>query len=213
MRLHKKSPGTRSLFDYGLSPFIHFLRMAMVFVLTCITVCVSSEDSAQKQRISEHPAVFADLAPAAQKQVRARNIERGQTLEMIYLVLGTPDYVETSADGTETQWIYKKFYHQVKITGVELFPSRPKRDSNTKLRADRMDHLLLGASSQTREEYARANTHGGFEMAKPPRELPAGDDPLLPGAELEIIFHARLVSEIKVTRDSPFTPAQPVGKP
>ncbi len=181
--------------------------------LACLTGCGTVADSAQQGRITELSVAHAQLPPAAQKQVRERNVERGQTFEMIYMVLGPPDYVETSADGGETQWLYKKFYQQVKVMGVELFPRRAKRDKNTKLRADPMDHLLLGASAQTREEYARANTQGGFEMPKPPRKSPDPDDPLLRGAELEILFQGAKVADIKVTRDFPLSPGLPDKAP
>ena len=181
--------------------------------LACLTGCETVADSAQQGRITELSAAYAQLPPGGQKQVRERNVERGQTFEMIYMILGTPDYVETSADGGETQWLYKKFYQQAKVMGVELFPSRAKRDKNTKLRADRMDRLLLGASSQTREEYARANTHGGYELPKPPPERPAGGEPLLPGAELEVNFLDGKVAGIKVTRDFPLTPGPPAEAP
>ncbi|MBK8856605.1 MAG: hypothetical protein IPN11_02645 [Opitutaceae bacterium] len=188
-------------------------RLALAVALAGLTVCATAADSAPRRRIAELSSAFAQLPPAAQKQVRERNVARGQTFEMIYIILGTPDYVETSADGGETQWLYKKFYQQVKVMGVELFPTRAKRDKNTKLRADPMDHLLLGASSQTREEYARANTQGGFEMPKPPRESPDADDPLLPGAELEILFQGAKVADIKVTRDFPLSPGLPAKAP
>ena len=196
-----------------MTPRLRLFQLTFAFILAGLTGCETVADSAQQRRITELPAAHAQLPAVAQKQVRERNVERGQTFGMVYVILGTPDYVETSADGGETQWLYKKFYQHVKVMGVELFPQRPKRDKGTQLRADRMDHLLLGPASQTREEYARASTHGGYEMPRPPREAPAGDEPLLPGAELAIFFRGATVADIKVTRDLPLIPSLPAKAP
>jgi hypothetical protein len=187
--------------------------LSLAAALFSLTACETVPDAAHRARVAEPGSAFAQLPPAAQQQVRERNVERGQSPEMVYMILGTPDHVETSADGGDTQWSYKKFYHEVKVMGVPLFPSRPPRSPAPKLRADRMDNRLLGASSQTRDEYARANTHGGYELPAPPRELPDGDAPALADAELEVFFQNGKVTDVKVIRDVPLPPSQPSATP
>lgn len=168
--------------------------------------CETAGETARASRRSEQAAALGQLPSAAQRQVQEAKVERGQTFEMIYMILGTPDRVETSADGTDTQWSYRKFYHDVTILGVSLFPGRTQRDD--KPRADPMNKLLLGATAQTRGDYARANTRGDYEMPRPPREIPDDGGPELPGADLEVFFQNGQVTDVTVTRDTVLPPSR-----
>ncbi len=189
---------------------VHFLLALLAGGLAgCETTSVSVSDPARQARITEYAADYAALPPAPQKEVGEANLNRGATFAMTYMILGTPDRVETSADGRETQWTYTKFYQEVKILNTPLFPARTKRDA-TKLQADRMDHLLLHGSGQTREEFARANTPGGYDTPKSPREFRDRDPaPPLPGAELELFFQDGRMIDVKVQRDYPLPPFVP----
>lgn len=166
----------------------------------CLFVCVgfgllagcSTAPAPQHLRIASQPAVFAQLTPVQQKEVTAGNIDRDYTFEMVYLALGAPDRVETSADGQETQWSYKKYYANTKVMNVPLFPPGRVRLGNP-LEAQ-MARIGPGASHPNRDAYDRAS------QRKPSRGFRDDDTPPLPAVDLELFFVAGKTADIKIIR-------------
>jgi len=188
--------------------FIGILRSAAVTALAGVLLCAlagceTAGNSVRQERIGGHPAVLATLPKAVQVRVAAGHIKDGDTFEAIFLALGTPDRVETTADGGETLWIYKKFYHEIGINDTRLFAPGKKRSGPLQVGSlgKRPDYLPpkmapLGASSMTREEFARRTTRDGYDMPTPPREAFPPEPPPLPSVELEILFHGHHVATI-----------------
>lgn len=67
----------------------------------------------QAKRIAEHQSAY-DAMPAATQQLVAKGkIVRGQHPEMVYIALGRPNLIVTSADGRVTVWTYDNYYPPV----------------------------------------------------------------------------------------------------
>ena len=80
-------------------------------ILAAMPACTSLTPGAQTQkRIQEKPVAYTSLTPQQQGDVLGGAIERNNTTEMVYLALGKPDKIVTSADGKKAMWVYKEFY-------------------------------------------------------------------------------------------------------
>lgn len=173
--------------------FALLLGVALLGLSGCETV----GDTVRQQRLTAHPTEVGTLTPAVRARVEQGGVQDGDTFEAIFLALGTPDYVETSADGMDTLWRYEKFYHHVTVNGAPVFPTARKAPG-----AALPPKLApLRGSSLTTDEYARQNSHNGSELPPPPRTTTTAEPPPLPAVELEIQFRGRTVAAIQVTRD------------
>ncbi len=62
--------------------------------------------SSIQKRIAENPDAFAPLSPEAKQTIRDGHVSLGFTPVMVYMALGKPSKINTSADGMETTWTY-----------------------------------------------------------------------------------------------------------
>jgi hypothetical protein len=148
----------------------------------------------QQARIASQPAAYAQLTPVQQKEVVAGNIDRNYTFGMVYLALGMPDRVDTSADGQETQWSYKNYYANTKVMNAPLFPAAPPRGRLGSPLDAQLARLGPAASLPSRDAYARAT------QRTTPRGFRNDDRPPLPSVDLELFFVAGKTTEIKIIR-------------
>ena len=80
-------------------------------IVLLVAGCNGLTPSAQTQhRISEKPDAFNALKLQQQEDILGGAIERGNTFDMVYLALGKPKKVMTSADGVKAMWVYVEYY-------------------------------------------------------------------------------------------------------
>lgn len=72
------------------------------------------------KRIAENRTVFADLSPEAQHDIRNGQVSLGFTPAMVYMALGKPAQINTSADAKEVRWTY--IYFNTPDGGVAQWP-------------------------------------------------------------------------------------------
>lgn len=86
-------------------------RVAVIcgLVIGLLSGCESTNSSPQAKRIAENQTTYAELSAADQKGVKEGLIARGQELKTVYLALGKPDAIRTSADGRVTTWTYRNY--------------------------------------------------------------------------------------------------------
>lgn len=80
---------------------------AALAVALIVTGCDSTSSAA---RIQEKSSVYSALTPAEQLQIQHGGIEMGFSQDMVYMSLGKPTRVASSADGQETTWTYTNYY-------------------------------------------------------------------------------------------------------
>ncbi len=85
-----------------------FLLCAAAFVL--LLAGCSTIDS----RIREKQDLFNRLDPQTQSKLRQGIVEVGDTPDMVYIALGTPDerHQRITATGDEAVWVYRTYYEQ-----------------------------------------------------------------------------------------------------
>lgn len=80
-------------------------------LLGSLAGCTHLTPSAQTQaRIQEKATLYQQLKPEQQADILGGAIERGNTTDMVYLALGKPQRVVTSADGRRAMWVYTEYY-------------------------------------------------------------------------------------------------------
>ena len=73
--------------------------------------CTNLTPTAQTQRrIQEKPTVYQALTEQQQGDILGGAIERGNTTDVVYLAMGKPAKVVTSADGVKAMWVYVEYY-------------------------------------------------------------------------------------------------------
>ena len=72
--------------------------------------CALAPGAQTKVRIQEKPTVFNTLTPRQQGDILGGAIERGNTKDMVYLALGKPQKIVTSADGIKEMWVFVEHY-------------------------------------------------------------------------------------------------------
>jgi len=75
--------------------------------LLLVSGCDSSGSSA---RIQEKSVVFNNLAPWQQQDIQNGIINVGYSTDMVYMALGKPSKIVTSANGEETIWTYNNYF-------------------------------------------------------------------------------------------------------
>ena len=87
-----------------------------VFILCAagLTGCSTFNSRAQ-----EKAAVYNSLAPKTQQRLEKGKINIGDTQDMVFIALDTPDGKRdiTTANGAETVWIYKTYWEDYSDTG------------------------------------------------------------------------------------------------
>ena len=88
-----------------------FLSWSGGLVSALLAGCTGITPGAQTQnRIREKPEVFNTLKVEQQNDVLGGAIERGNSMDTVYLALGKPNKIVTSADGMKAMWVYYEYY-------------------------------------------------------------------------------------------------------
>lgn len=104
------------------SPRLAFAAFALLGL--GLTGCTNLTPAAQTRlRIQEKAAVFQSLSPRQQDNILGGAIERNDTGDMVYMAMGKPSKIVTSADGIKAMWIYKEYY-QPKAAFTTSYNSR-----------------------------------------------------------------------------------------
>ena len=92
---------------------ISLLSVAALAAITGLTGCDTFASRARQR--SE---TFESLSPADQYRLQRGAISVGDTQDMVYIALGSPDERRdiTTADGTHTAWVYKNYWQQYEGT-------------------------------------------------------------------------------------------------
>ncbi|MDB6126750.1 MAG: hypothetical protein JWM35_646 [Verrucomicrobia bacterium] len=84
---------------------------SLVFFLCAAPLFFSACDSnGITGRIEEKAVVFNQLEPWQQRDIRNGVVNVGHSTDMVYMALGRPTKIVTTADGAETTWTYSNYY-------------------------------------------------------------------------------------------------------
>lgn len=84
--------------------------LAPLFVSLLALLVAGCESSGIQSRIQEKSVVFNNLAPWQQRDIQEGVINVGYSTDMVYMALGKPSKIVTSANGQDTVWTYNNFY-------------------------------------------------------------------------------------------------------
>lgn len=86
-----------------------------------------------ERRAEERSGVFASLDEATRERLRNRDLNIGDTLDMVYIAMGAPDErrVRHSADGSETTWIYNAYWQEYQGQALVGYRRYVVRDPRT----------------------------------------------------------------------------------
>lgn len=83
-----------------------------IFTTTLLLVALGLAGcSTINSRIKEKPDTFSALTPEQQARVKTGEVAIGDSSDVVYIALGTPDSrrERRSADGRTTEWIYRSY--------------------------------------------------------------------------------------------------------
>lgn len=138
----------------------------------------------QAERMAERADAFARFSPEQQSAVRRGLVDRGHSLEMVYIALGRPDTIEASSDGNECCWTYRNFYLSAQADGTPLYTPR------SRLQPGAAASRVLGSQSPAftgPRSAGMRNDPIGSEPA-PIRPSGAGGEPDVPPITLVVTF-------------------------
>lgn len=112
----------------------------------------TSTTTAQTKRATELKSDYEQMPATTQDAVKQGNIARGNTPKEVYIALGKPDRIISSADGRVTNWIYANYLPPV--------PDRPKNAKPDNTPSHQKTHRNVRMSDPLLEtmEAWRANT-------------------------------------------------------
>lgn len=106
----------------------HSILLALGLAALALAGCSTFE-----RRAEEKAGVFASLDETTRERLRERNLQPGDTLDMVYIALGAPDErrVRHSADGSETTWVYNAYWQEYQGQALVGYRRYVVRDSRT----------------------------------------------------------------------------------
>jgi hypothetical protein len=92
------------------------LRAVRLFALVLTSAAAADSESTQSPkttpqslRAAEHQSAYEALPAADRQHLLAGNIARGHGMKLVYIALGRPDVVTTTADARTIRWTYRNF--------------------------------------------------------------------------------------------------------
>jgi len=177
------------------------------------------------RRIEQHPELFAQLPPEVQSEVSRGSIALGHTPNMVFLALGRPDKVESSADGQSFVWTYRNFYPAATVVSEPLYyipdPDPLQKAVDMWLaNVDRFDQLtkpdnLKKKPGETWQEYAKhhygdpvlGNILEDQSYSHRDSRVIMGDAPQVVAMRLDVHFKHKVVSDAVINETiSAFVP-------
>ncbi|MDF3056975.1 MAG: hypothetical protein K0R17_1190 [Rariglobus sp.] len=105
-----------------------FIPLILAVASLTLTGCNTFERRAQKKA-----DVFAALSPADQARLEKKVINVGDTADMVYIALGSPDEktVATTASGETLTWTYNRYWQEYRGEAYGGFQRQVVRDPKT----------------------------------------------------------------------------------
>ena len=84
------------------------------FLFSLLVLLLLAGCNTFERRAKEKSAVFSALDPATQARLEARQIEVGDTQDMVYIALGAPDEKRdlVTPEGRTTTWVYSAYWQE-----------------------------------------------------------------------------------------------------
>ncbi len=148
--------------------------------LAAVLLVAGCDSTGSASRIQEKNAVYSTLTPAEQLQIQNGGIEPGFTQDMVYMSIGKPTRVSSSADGKETTWTYTNYYPPARTPQAHARSAGP-----------RMTYTAGGASARNAVSAEAPNAGRGSKSLSD--TSPSGGEPGLdiadmPSATLHVVF-------------------------
>ncbi len=88
------------------------------FLFSLLVLLLLAGCNTFERRAKEKSAVFSALDPATQARLEARQIEVGDTQDMVYIALGAPDEKRdlVKPEGRTTTWVYSAYWQEYQGT-------------------------------------------------------------------------------------------------
>lgn len=155
--------------------------------------CSGLTPSAQTQlRIQEKNASYQTLNEHQRNDVLGGAIERGNSPDQVYMALGKPTKIVTSADGIKAMWVYVEYYSPKAVAGLSM-----NNPNSSHYRTD----FIVNPNTPV---HGGEGTHAAGDFMKPAlNDLGfALDLPDLQSKTVYVFFHLGKVTEIKLDGDS-----------
>jgi len=98
------------------------MKISILFKASVIVACLGLLAACDtfNRRAEKKADVFYSLDEATQQRLKEKNIQVGDTPDMVYIALGVPDTKRQrkTSDGREVVWIYRTYYQD--YLGSEL---------------------------------------------------------------------------------------------
>ncbi len=88
------------------------------------------KETPQSKRITELKTTYEKAPEAAKTAASTGNLARGQSPELVYIALGRPNFILTSADGRVTTWTYQNYLPPPPPRAVQEASKREKFRGN-----------------------------------------------------------------------------------
>jgi hypothetical protein len=174
--------------------FVCLVAAASVAALV-LTGCNGLTPKAETEhRIQEKGDFFTKLTEHQQNDILGGAVERGNTPDMVYMALGKPTKVVTSADGQRAMWVYIEYYSHKGAVSTGLNSPNSSHytpglvAANTPYNGD-----PNGPKWQQPMAFGTAGTLGPVQMLELPDMLTK---------TVYIFFHGGKVAEIKLDGDA-----------
>jgi outer membrane protein assembly factor BamE (lipoprotein component of BamABCDE complex) len=94
------------------------MNTRILFLMAAATGLFLAGCNTFQSRAREKSETFESLAPEQQQRLKRGTINVGDTQDMVYIALGTPEEKRnvTTADGTGQTWIYRTYWQQYEGT-------------------------------------------------------------------------------------------------
>ena len=86
------------------------IRLTLLAALAAVLFVTGCESTGVTTRIQEKSTVFNTLAPWQQRDIKNGIVGVGYSTDMVYIALGKPSKIVTSANGQETVWTYNNYF-------------------------------------------------------------------------------------------------------
>jgi hypothetical protein len=85
-------------------------KISLVVGLLLALALAGCETGGTSARIQEKSAVYNNLAPWQQRDIQNGVVSVGASTDMVYMALGKPSKIVTTANGLETTWTYNNYF-------------------------------------------------------------------------------------------------------
>lgn len=173
-----------------MNPALRAAALASLLALTC-TGCGTNAVTA---RIQEKAAVFARLTPAQQEQIKHGGIEPGYTQDMVYMALGQPNKITTSANGRDTTWVYKNYIAPVASPQANFQWSKGVYGGSAHQSASRESNNVSTGNAIIPQQYQPA----AMSSTAPAGPEPSMEVPDLPTGTFYVTFRRNRVIDLRI---------------